>query len=303
MALSAEADSNQFSQNDSYGDDFAQPNSPLFKKLPPELRSIIYRHLLAGHVFHVQAFINKNYEYLFITKLWSYVKQLYQSTLQKVPVEKALFGLVKSCRHAYVETLRIIYEENTFEFADFTCFLAFQRANPTAKAFIEEPAPQIQRLKLLNATINTHSWFETDIRLLEGLRAVDVKFPVHRDEPYTCRPSRREFMRIFVYLCGVDLKYRVRIRADPDGQDVQGRMDEEFEAMLAALKEMIGQPKTECRPLRLLKPSERTERITALVERANQILVEENLGGVERPISLCNWDDTARYSVPPPNGL
>ncbi|KAL9624737.1 MAG: hypothetical protein Q9160_001091 [Pyrenula sp. 1 TL-2023] len=154
----------------------AQNGSPFFG-LPLELRLEVYRYLLAGNAFHIE-----------ITRCEAdFYAETYLGNVDKADYMfdslfcdgsflhgTRLLSLTKSCRKAYLETIRIFYEENTFHFDKFQDVAAFYRwfQDLQAKTKGGDNSVKISHLRVSQA------WSQSlphDLPvLLDGLRTLEL---------------------------------------------------------------------------------------------------------------------------------
>ncbi|KAF2687477.1 hypothetical protein K458DRAFT_485651 [Lentithecium fluviatile CBS 122367] len=97
-----------------------QQQSPFFKKLPPELRELIYAYALGGERLQLEL----------IDDLDTNDTRKQPPFRLRCPEVQRLLALPRSCKRVYTEATQFVYTHNTISFPNITAYVCFQRLVP-----------------------------------------------------------------------------------------------------------------------------------------------------------------------------
>lgn len=152
---------------DSSDDTSAQSDSRFFR-IPAEIRSAIYRYILVGHVFRITS--GDDYESLRgdalrraclrTCSLHGVRPNLIASHDQLLGKIRYL-GLTMTCRKAYIETIRIVYEKNVLSIDKLQDLEDFRERYKNTKLFFHGNPPQFRHLLFKGLRDHRDHWPNT----------------------------------------------------------------------------------------------------------------------------------------------
>lgn len=229
-----------------------QINSPLFK-IPAEIRSKIYRLVLARNVFHTDRSNEGHWDVTICPRDTPSISNVCSGLCREKSIKVAeIFGIVTSCRRIYIEALYIVYEENAFCFSTWILFDDFRRSFMEKKTLCKSSSPQIRHLQVRTVWITHHLSFGSLAALLDGVQKLDMD-PTSLILFWEDEEMKINMAEEFLQLRGLTVKNELSMEARR-----RFRIRLAMTSLMAALKEVMEQPKTSQSPL-LLTQAEKAE--------------------------------------------
>lgn len=172
----------------------AQSGSPLFSKLPFELREQIWKECVGGEMLHI--YWSDRHTHGLVRQTpedprWSIDHSCWRSRQheQRFLETRGLIALLLTCRRVYSEAIGVLYSDNLFDFsASYLCllhlpnFLIPRRLNAISQVHfiwhLPHGPPNVARSREHNHYDKTWIGIWTNLSLLKGLRYLRVELDI-----------------------------------------------------------------------------------------------------------------------------
>lgn len=205
-----------------------------------------------------------------------------------------MFGLTKTCRKAYLETLYMIYEENKFIFSGWLRLDTFQKAYLKEKRFMKDNAPQLRHINIINPDCLVVTKLTTSLACLtDGVRILEIG-QLYLSLPWGSELRKNRFLAEMLQLRGLELKTDLSLEWRK-----WLRIPTDLTAAMTVLTEIVAQPKTGQYPLPVMRKEKRkavddvlrrAEKERLLLEGRNALEEEEKKKKLEKLLDSDSLD-------------